>query len=89
LTRFTSSCRNPRTPADRTIRLRIILSLDLACRPVSDRVNTTGLSRTGVTFHLRALQESDCCARSVGWHSSCCCLPDLQLLALHTTCIPG
>jgi len=39
-------------------RLRILCSLGLECRPVSDVVEATGLSQTNVSFHLRALREA-------------------------------
>ncbi|HHB12480.1 MAG TPA: ArsR family transcriptional regulator [Chromatiales bacterium] len=39
-------------------RLRILYSLGLECRPVSDVVEATGLSQTNVSFHLRALREA-------------------------------
>lgn len=39
-------------------RLRILCSMGLECRPVSDIVNATGLTQTNVSFHLRALREA-------------------------------
>lgn len=39
-------------------RLRILCSMGLECRPVSDIVAATGLTQTNVSFHLRALREA-------------------------------
>ena len=39
-------------------RLRILCSLGLECRPVTDIIDTTGLEQTNVSFHLRVLREA-------------------------------
>ena len=39
-------------------RLRILCSLGLECRPVTDVIRATGLEQTNVSFHLRALREA-------------------------------
>ena len=39
-------------------RLRIVMSMGLDCRPVSDIIEATGLSQTNVSFHLRVLREA-------------------------------
>lgn len=39
-------------------RLRILCSLGLDCRPVSDVIRATGIEQTNVSFHLRALREA-------------------------------
>jgi ArsR family transcriptional regulator len=39
-------------------RLRILCSLGLECRPVTDIINATGLGQTNVSFHLRVLREA-------------------------------
>ncbi|NDU92331.1 MAG: winged helix-turn-helix transcriptional regulator [Ferrovum sp.] len=39
-------------------RLRILCSLGLECRPVTDIINSTGLGQTNVSFHLRVLREA-------------------------------
>jgi len=39
-------------------RLKILCSLGLECRPVSDIIEATGLSQTNVSFQLRALREA-------------------------------
>jgi len=63
-------------------RLRIILSLGLECRPVSDIVNATGLSQTNVSFHLRALREAGLVCPERRGTFIYYCLPDRQLLSL-------
>jgi len=60
-------------------RLRILTSLGLECRPVTDIVKNTGLSQTNVSFHLRVLREAglvrgERCGSFVYY-----CLPDSQL----------
>jgi len=60
-------------------RLRIVTSLGLECRPVSDIVEATGLSQTNVSFHLRILRDAglvraERCGSFVYY-----CLPDSQL----------
>lgn len=39
-------------------RVRILCSLGIDCRPVSDVIRATGLEQTNVSFHLRALREA-------------------------------
>jgi DNA-binding transcriptional ArsR family regulator len=39
-------------------RLRILCSLGLECRPVTDIIKATGLGQTNVSFHLRVLREA-------------------------------
>ena len=39
-------------------RLRILCSLGLECRPVTDVINATGLGQTNVSFHFRVLREA-------------------------------
>lgn len=63
-------------------RLRIILSLGLECRPVSDIVHVTGLSQTNVSFHLRALREAGLVRPERRGAFIYYCLPDRQLLSL-------
>jgi len=58
---------------------RILTSLGLECRPVTDIVKNTGLSQTNVSFHLRVLREAglvrgERCGSFVYY-----CLPDSQL----------
>jgi ArsR family transcriptional regulator len=60
-------------------RLRILTSLGLECRPVTNIVKDTGLSQTNVSFHLRILREAglvrgERCGSFVYY-----CLPDGQL----------
>jgi len=60
-------------------RLRILTSLGLECRPVTDIVNKTGLSQTNVSFHLRVLRDAglvraERCGSFVYY-----CLPDRRL----------
>lgn len=39
-------------------RLKILSSLDLNCRPVSEIVSVTQLSQTNVSFHLKLLRKA-------------------------------
>jgi ArsR family transcriptional regulator len=39
-------------------RLRILCGLGMACLPVVDIINATGLGQTNVSFHLRVLREA-------------------------------
>ena len=60
-------------------RLRILTSLGLECRPVTNIVKDTGLSQTNVSFHLRVLRDAglvkaERCGSFVYY-----CLPDSQL----------
>ena len=60
-------------------RLRIVTSLGLECRPVTNIVKDTGLSQSNVSFHLRILRDAglvraERCGPFVYY-----CLPDNQL----------
>jgi len=60
-------------------RLRILTSLGLECRPVTNIVKDTGLSQTNVSFHLRVLRDAglvkaERCGSFVYY-----CLPDSRL----------
>ena len=60
-------------------RLRILTSLGLECRPVTNIVKDTGLSQTNVSFHLRVLRDAglvraERCGSFVYY-----CLPNSQL----------
>jgi ArsR family transcriptional regulator len=60
-------------------RLRILTSLGLECRPVTNIVKDTGLSQTNVSFHLRVLRDAglvraERCGSFVYY-----CLPNNQL----------
>ena len=61
-------------------RLRILYSLGLECRPVSDVVKATGLSQTNVSFHLRALREAGLVRPERRGAFIYYCLPDPELL---------
>ena len=61
-------------------RLRILYSLGLECRPVSDVVKATGLSQTNVSFHLRALREAGLVRPERRGVFIYYCLPDPKLL---------
>lgn len=63
-------------------RLRIILSLGLECRPVTDIVEATGMSQTNVSFHLRALREAGLVRPERRGAFIYYCLPDRRLLSL-------
>ena len=63
-------------------RLKILCSLGLECRPVSDVVAATGLSQTNVSFHLRALREAGLVRPERRGAFIFYCLPDAQLLEL-------
>ncbi|GBE48984.1 HTH-type transcriptional regulator NmtR [bacterium BMS3Bbin12] len=63
-------------------RLRILCSLGLECRPVSDIVEATGLSQTNVSFHLRALREAGLVRPERRGPYIYYCLPDPALLKL-------
>lgn len=39
-------------------RVRILCSLGMECRPVTDVIRATGLEQTNVSFHLRILRET-------------------------------
>ena len=63
-------------------RLRILCSLGLECRPVSDVIEATGLSQTNVSFHLRALREAGLVRPERRGAFIYYCLPDPELLHL-------
>ena len=65
-------------------RLRILSSLGLACRPVSDIISGTGLSQTNVSFHLRALREAGLVRPERRGTFIYYCLPDPELLNVLT-----
>lgn len=61
-------------------RLRILCSLGLECRPVSDVIRATGLEQTNVSFHLRALREAGLVRPERRGPFVYYCLQDAQLL---------
>lgn len=61
-------------------RLKIISSLNMECRPVSDIVKDTGLSQTNVSFHLRLLREAGLVRPERKGAFIYYCLPDAKLL---------
>ncbi len=61
-------------------RLRILCSLGLECRPVTDIIEATGLAQTNVSFHLRALREAGLVKPERRGSYIYYCLPDPQLL---------
>ncbi len=63
-------------------RLKILCSLGLECRPVSDVIEATGLSQTNVSFHLRALREAGLVRPERRGPFIYYCLPDPELLQL-------
>lgn len=63
-------------------RLRILLSLGLNCRPVTDIVEASGLSQTNVSFHLRALREAGLVKPDRRGQYVYYCLHDSQLLGI-------
>ena len=63
-------------------RLKILCSLGLECRPVSDIIEATGLSQTNVSFHLRALREAGVVRPERRGAFIYYCLPDPELLQL-------
>jgi DNA-binding transcriptional ArsR family regulator len=65
-----------------TNRLRILLSLGVECRPVTEVVNATGLSQTNVSFHLRALREAGLVKPERRGQYIYYCLHDSQLLSI-------
>ena len=60
-------------------RLRILTSLGLECRPVTDIIKDTGLSQTNVSFHLRVLREVGLVRGQRHGSFVYYCLPDNQL----------
>ncbi len=63
-------------------RLRILLSLGLECRPVTDIINATGLSQTNVSFHLRTMREAGLVKPERRGQYIYYCLHDPQLLGV-------
>ena len=63
-------------------RLKILRNLGLECRPVSDIIESTGLSQTNVSFHLRALREAGLVRPERRGAFIYYCLPDPGLLGL-------
>lgn len=63
-------------------RLKILCSLGLECRPVSDVVNATGISQTNVSFHLRILREARLVRPERRGSFIYYCLPDPEILRL-------
>jgi len=63
-------------------RLRILCSLGLECRPVSEIVAATGLSQTNCSFHLRLLREAGLVRPERRGPFVYYCLPDPALLAI-------
>lgn len=63
-------------------RLKILCSLGLECRPVSDVVEATGLSQTNVSFHLRLLREAHLVRAERRGPFIYYCLYDPSLLAI-------
>jgi|GEM_PF-936914 len=61
-------------------RLRILCSLGLECRPVTDIIEDTGLAQTNVSFHLRTLREAGLVKPERRGPYIYYCLPDPQLL---------
>lgn len=63
-------------------RLRILYSLELDCRPVSDIVKATGMTQTNVSFHLRLLREAGLVRPERRGPFIYYCLPDSELLGI-------
>jgi len=63
-------------------RLRILCSLGMECRPVSDIIAATGLSQTNVSFHLRLLREAGLVRPERRGPFIYYCLPDPGLLTV-------
>jgi len=63
-------------------RLKILCSLGLECRPVSDVIKATGMSQTNVSFHLRILREAGLVRPERSGAFIYYCLPDPELLRL-------
>jgi ArsR family transcriptional regulator, arsenate/arsenite/antimonite-responsive transcriptional repressor len=63
-------------------RLRILYSLGLECRPVTQIVKDTGLSQTNVSFHLRLLREAGLVRPERRGAFIYYCLPDAELLEI-------
>lgn len=63
-------------------RLRILCSMGLECRPVSDIVSATGMTQTNVSFHLRALREAGLVKDQKNGAFVYYCLYDVALLEI-------
>ncbi len=63
-------------------RLRIVTSLGMECRPVSDIVKATGMTQTNVSFHLRLLREAGLVRPERRGAFIYYCLPDGELLEI-------
>lgn len=63
-------------------RLKILCDLGLQCRAVSDIIESTGLSQTNVSFHLRYLREAGLVRPERRGAYIYYCLPDPELLGL-------
>lgn len=63
-------------------RLHILRSLGLDCRPVTSIVETTGLSQSNVSFHLKLLREAGLVRPERRGAFIYYCLPDAELLQL-------
>lgn len=63
-------------------RLKILCNLGLQCRPVSDIIESTGLSQSNVSFHLRYLREAGLVRPERRGAFIYYCLPDPELLSL-------
>lgn len=63
-------------------RLRILYSLGLDCRPVTDIVRATGMTQTNVSFHLRLLREAGLVRPERRGPFVYYCLPDTDLLEI-------
>lgn len=66
-------------------RLRILLSLGLECRPVTDIIEATALEQTNVSFHLRALRETGLLRAERRGPFIYYCVPDPELLNIIKT----
>lgn len=63
-------------------RLRILCSLGMDCRPVTDIIATSGLSQTLVSFHLRVLREAGLVRADRRGSFIYYCLTDPELLRI-------
>lgn len=63
-------------------RLRIVCSLGLECRPVTDIIQATGLEQTNVSFHLRLLREAGLVRAERRGPFIYYCVPDRELLEI-------
>jgi len=63
-------------------RLKILCGLGMECRPVSSIVESTGLTQTNVSFHLRLLREAGLVRPERKGAFIYYCLSDQQLLRM-------